>query len=208
VVSYRDLALPTISARPFSSLDWLYELKYDGYRVLAMYEATVRLVSRQGRDLTAAFPEVASAVSALVAGTALDGELVILDAEGRPKFDYLARTWRSSPAEIRRAVMTRPATMMAFDILIDAGVDVRDEPIEERKERLVTRVQRSPHLLPVLPVTSAGEWLFAQAEAMNLEGVVAKRKGSPYRAGRTSDWLKIKTQHGRAVEAKRFSCRR
>jgi bifunctional non-homologous end joining protein LigD len=207
VLSHRDLALLTARSRPFSSPEWLYELKWDGYRVLALRGDAVRLLSRQGRDMTAAFPEVVGAVATLPQGTALDGELVILDAEGRPLFDYLARAWRTTSKAIREASVTRPATLIAFDIMFDAGVDVRSEAIEQRKKRLVERVPSGPHIRPLLPVEGEGEWLYQQAEALRLEGVVAKRKGSLYRAGRTADWLKIKTPHGVEVERERFAYR-
>jgi bifunctional non-homologous end joining protein LigD len=92
---------------------------------------------------------------------------------------------------------------MAFDILTDHGMDVRSEPIEKRKARLAARVSSTNHLRPVLPIAGNGEWLYAQAEAVGLEGIVAKRKGTPYPAGRSANWLKIKTEHGRAEEARR-----
>jgi len=87
VVTHRDLALLSARSRPFSSPEWLYELKFDGYRVLVIRDEGVSLISRQGRDMTAAFPEVAEAARKLPPGTALDGELVILDAKGRPQFN-------------------------------------------------------------------------------------------------------------------------
>ena len=208
MVKHSELAALTAWPDPFSSPHWLFELKYDGYRALAVREANVRLSTRQGRDLTAAFPEVTFALSTLPPGTALDGELVILDSHGHPQFEYLARAWSTNPRAIRFAVRIRPAILMAFDILADAGLDVRSEPIEKRKARLASRVRPTPHLRPVLPIESNGEWLYAHAEELRLEGIVAKKKGSPYPKGRTVDWLKIKTPHGREVEAKRFEYRR
>jgi len=204
VLTHRDLALLIARSRPFSSPDWLFELKWDGYRVLALCDEEVRLLSRQGQDMTAAFPEVTEAIRTLPPGTALDGELVILDDKGKPKFDYLARAWRKTEKGIRDAAALRPATLIAFDILLDAGKDVRTEPIQRRKKRLIKRVPSTPHIRPLLPVENEGEWLYAQAETLGLEGVVAKRKGSLYRAGRSEDWLKIKTPHGIEAERKRF----
>ena len=203
MVTHRDLALVSTSSFPFSSPDWLYELKFDGYRALALRDGDVRLVSRHGRDLTAAFPEVSFAISTLSPGTALDGEIVVLDPQGRPQFHHIS-AWRSSPRSLRGALRHRPATLMAFDILADGGLDVRSEPIEQRKVRLANCVKSTDHLRPVLPVAGNGEWLYAQAQALRLDGIVAKKKGTPYPKGRTVDWLKIKTPHGRDVEAKRF----
>ena len=81
---------------------------------------------------------------------------------------------------------------MVFDILADAGMDVRGEPIEQRKARLAERVPPTKHLRPVLPIVGNGEWLYGQAEALRLDGIVAKKKDTPYPRGRTRDWLKIK----------------
>jgi bifunctional non-homologous end joining protein LigD len=90
------------------------------------------------------------------------------------------------------------ATLIAFDVLFAAGEDVRMLPLEGRKDRLARLVPNTPHLRAMLPVEQEGEWLFAQAQSMRLEGIVAKRLGSRYRRGRTADWLKIKTEHARA----------
>jgi bifunctional non-homologous end joining protein LigD len=207
-VTHRDLAILTAAALPFSNPAWLFELKYDGYRVLTTRNGIVRLVSRHGRDLTAAFPEVSFELSALPPGTALDGELVILDAQGGTSFDHLARARRSSPHAIRNAVRNRPATLMVFDILADAGTDVRSQPIEQRKALLAERVPLTKHLRPVLPIVGNGEWLYAQAESLRLEGIVAKKTGTPYPKGQTRDWLAIRTPHGIEVDAKRFEYRR
>ena len=182
MVSHRDLALLTARSQPFSDPGWLFELKLDGYRLLAVRDDAVRLITRQGSDLTLAFPEVAEAVGTLPAGTAIDGELVILDQHGRPQFNYLARAWSARPSAIKNGWQTRPDTLMAFDILMDAGVDVRLEPIEKRKARLAN-VPLTNHLRPLLPIEGKGEWLYRQAEILELEGIVAKRNGSIFAQG-------------------------
>jgi bifunctional non-homologous end joining protein LigD len=104
-VSERDLMLLTRAVRPFSGAGWTFELKWDGYRALALRGERVRLLSRHGTDLTAAFPEVAAAVANLPIGTALDAELVILDSTGRSRFDALtSRAWRRSAGTIAQGV--------------------------------------------------------------------------------------------------------
>ena len=204
MITPRDLSHALPRSRPFSSPDWLFELKFGGFRALALRQETgVRLLTRHGSDLTVAFPEVATALNALPERTALDGELVIFDADGRPQFEHLGRAWLTSASAIKAASRRRPATLMAFDILVCAGVDVRSSPIELRKRWLAERVGKGRHLRPVLPIEAHGNRLYSEAVALKLEGIVAKRKGSRYRAGRTDDWLKIKTPHGREVEAKR-----
>lgn len=205
MISPADLATLTARSQPFSSPDWLYELKFDGFRALALRgETGVRLLSRHGNNLTTAFPEVAEALLELPSRTVLDGELVVLDPDGRPRFEHLARAWLTSASAIKAAARRRPATLMAFDILFCAGIDVRRSPIELRKKWLAERVRKGRHLRPVLPVEAQGHRLFDEAVALGLEGIVAKRRGSRYRAGRTGDCVKIKTPHGREVEAKRF----
>jgi bifunctional non-homologous end joining protein LigD len=205
-VSERDLMLLTRAARPFSGAGWAFELKWDGWRALALRGERVRLLSRNGTDLTAAFPEVAAAVANLPIGTALDAELVVLDATGRSMFDAMkSRAWRRAAASIAQGVKSSPATLIAFDVLFAAGADLRELPLEGRKERLARLVPNTPHLRAMLPVEHEGEWLFAQAQSMRLEGIVAKRLGSRYRRGRTADWLKIKTEHARTEERRRFS---
>lgn len=202
--SHRDLALLGLRSRPLSRPDWLFELKWNGYRALALRGDLVRLLSRRGRDMAAEFPDVVAALQALPRDTALDGELVVVGNDGRPLADYLARSSRTAARGIREAATLRPAAFLAFDILFDAGQDVRNEPIERRKARLADRVPSGLHLRPVLPVEGEGAWLYTQADALGLEGVVAKRKASLYRAGRTGDWLKIRTPHAIEVQRRRI----
>jgi bifunctional non-homologous end joining protein LigD len=191
--THRDLALLAPRPRLLSRADWLFELKWDGYRVLALRADRVRLISLRGSDLTDAFPEVRAELEKLAPDTALDGEVVMVGGDGRPLVDYLSRARGASTAGIGEGASARSAAFIAFDILFDGGLDSRAEPIEQRKERLVSRVLPGPHVRPIQPLEGEGEWLYAQADALGLEGVVAKRRRSSYRAGRTGDWLKIRT---------------
>jgi bifunctional non-homologous end joining protein LigD len=203
--SHRDLALLGQRSRPLSRPDWLFELKWNGYRALALRGDVVRLLSRRGRDMAAEFPDVVAALQALPRDTALDGELVVVGNDGRPLADYLSRGRgsRTAAGGIREAATLRPAAFLAFDILFDAGEDVRNERIEQRKARLVDRLAAGPHLRPVMPLEGEGAWLYTQADALGLEGIVAKRRASMYRAGRTGDWLKLKTPHAIEVQRRR-----
>jgi bifunctional non-homologous end joining protein LigD len=193
--THRDLAL--LAPRPglISRGEWLFELKWDGYRVLALRADAVRLVSLRGADLAQDFPDVCAEIEKLPPGTALDGELVMIGSDGRPLVDYRVRARRSSTRGIGAAASARRPAFIVFDILFDGGRDVRDEPIEQRKERLSILVSPGPHIRPILAVEGEGQWLYAEADALGLEGIVAKRKRSVYRAGRTGDWVKVRTPY-------------
>lgn len=186
---------------PFSDPAWLFELKHDGYRVLASVDAGVaRLRTRNGADCTGWFPEVASSLAEIGGGPhILDGEVCVLDDLGRSDFERL-----QDRARRRRYVLGGDEVVYcAFDLLVHAGKDVMAEPVERRKALLEKIVAGRPSLLYVGHVEGEGEWLYQQALALRLEGIVAKRKGSTYQPGaRSRDWLKIKRPG--AVPAERF----
>lgn len=179
----------------FSSDDWLFELKYDGFRMVAFGGAgAAALRYRSGQDPTHRYPELASAVRALpIPGLVLDGEIVVLDAEGKPDFTRLAeRAQLHKTSEVQRAAMAAPVAYIVFDLLGAAGYDLRSLPLVARKELLRAIV---PPLGPLRygdHIEGMGEALLAQVVARGLEGVVAKRKVSPYRSTRSKDWLKLK----------------
>ncbi|MEZ4359052.1 MAG: DNA ligase D [Kofleriaceae bacterium] len=184
-----------VAERPFSSPEWLFELKYDGYRLLAEAGAgQARLRYRSGQDPTDRFPELAAALRALpVPGLVLDGEVVAFDAQGRPDFQRLAaRAQLLRASEIQRATGLSPVTFIVFDLLAAGGFDLRGLPLLVRK----TLLQRlCPTLGPLRfgdHVAEQGEALLAQVVKLGLEGVVAKRLSSKYRASRSRDWLKLK----------------
>ena len=181
--------------RAFTRAGWLFELKLDGYRVLA--ERTggeARLQSRNGHDLTGTFPEVARAVAALpYDGLLLDGELVVHDERGLPSFSRLQQRGRlTKPMEVRRAMVELPAVCYVFDCLAAEGHDLRDLPLAGRKEVLATLLPAAGALKYLDHVETRGEELYAQIERMGLEGIVAKRADAPYRSRRSADWVKIR----------------
>ena len=190
-----ELMLARHRERPFRDEAWLFELKYDGYRTLAARTpAGPLLLSRNGNDLTARFPEVARAVAALPgADLVADGEIVVLDGEGRPSFQGLQkRAQLSRRPDVERGAVERPATLYLFDLLALGGHDLRGLPLLERK-RLLAR------LLPPLGtiryadhVVGEGVALFDEVRRRGLEGILAKRAASPYRGGRGEDWLKVR----------------
>jgi len=189
------LACPT--EEPFSSPDWLFELKYDGYRLVGFGgRGKAELRYRSGLDATVRFPEIAAALRALPCdGVVLDGEVVVLDAEGVPRFGLLAdRAGLTRQSEVQRAAAALPATYFAFDLIGCDGWDLRELPLIERKAVLQRLVPAAGPLRYSDHVEGDGEGLYALIVQRGLEGVLAKKRDSVYKSGqRAKEWLKIKT---------------
>jgi bifunctional non-homologous end joining protein LigD len=179
---------------PFDREGWIFELKYDGFRLLAGNEdGRARLRYRGGSDATAAFPEVAAALHALPRNVVLDGEVVVVDEGGRTHFQRMQkRLMLRRREEVARAAAGRlRATYFAFDLLGLEGYDLRALPLRERKDLLRRILPRGGALLYVDHVPGRGMALYEEVRKLDLEGLVAKRSGAPYAAGRSSDWVKI-----------------
>ena len=190
-----DLMLCETTDKPFSKPGWIFELKMDGWRILAERHAgQVKLRSRNGNDLSESFPEIVRAIHALPFDNAvIDGEVVTLDEEGRPHFQRLqgrARLRRS--LDIQRAAVNAPATFYAFDLPAIEGFDLRGLPLAERKELLKRVVPPTGPVRYLDHVEEHGAEFYAEVERMQLEGIVAKKGDSTYRGGRTPAWLKIR----------------
>ncbi len=192
----RDVQIMLAESRElaFSGSEWVFELKYDGYRLLVAREnGQPLLLYRHGSDVTTTFPEIARAVAALPVDVVMDGEVVVLDERGRPSFQRLQKR-----AQMRRAVdsergaVETPATAFLFDLLGVEGYDLRPLPLLTRKQVLRDLLSQAGPLRFADYVDERGEELFASIEKMELEGMIAKRKLSPYRAGRSADWLKVR----------------
>lgn len=191
-----SLMLASSSEKPFSRAGWIFELKFDGYRLLAeRSRGEPFLRSRAGHDLTATFPEIARAVRGLpYEGLVLDGEVVVNDAEGLPSFSRLQRRGRIlNKDDALRISVELPAVYHAFDILAVEGFDLRGLPLLDRKEILkevlptVGPIRHTDHL------DEKGEVMYEHVERMRLEGIVGKKADSPYRGGRSKSWVKIRT---------------
>jgi bifunctional non-homologous end joining protein LigD len=192
-----ELMLAETADRPFSRPGWVFELKLDGYRILAAKDGPlVRLLSRNGNDLAASFPEVVRAVSALpFERVLLDGEIVTPDDAGRPSFQRLqgrARLRRS--LDVRRAAIETPATFYAFDLLGFEEFDLRPLPLTDRKRVLQKLLPGAGVLRYLEHFERDGESLYERVQGLGLEGVIGKKADSPYRAGRSPSWLKIRTR--------------
>ncbi|MFN0179121.1 MAG: DNA ligase D [Gemmatimonadales bacterium] len=192
-----EVMLAEPSDQVFTKDDWIFELKLDGYRLVANHRlGESRLFTRSQADYTAVFPEIAKAVKALpLENVTLDGEVVVLDPKGHPSFSLLQRRGRlSKPIEIRRAAIELPATYFVFDLLGFEDFDLRGLPLVERK-RLLKRIL--PPLGPIRyldHIEREGEAFLAQVGRMGLEGIVAKKADAPYRSGRSPVWLKLKAE--------------
>lgn len=190
--------LGTTADTPFSSPEWVYELKYDGYRVLLERAGkTARVIYRKGHDAGPIYPELTRCLLALpFERFLLDGEVVVLDDDGRPSFARLQkRALLQRPSDAVRAALAHPATLYVFDLLAFEDFDVRPLPLVARKELLQ---QLLPHAGPIRycdHVPEQGEAFFAEVQRLGLEGVMAKRADAPYRAGRSPHWLKFKAEH-------------
>jgi bifunctional non-homologous end joining protein LigD len=190
------LAVPAERAGglPTDGALWAYEVKWDGMRVLAdVQDGRVRLASRRGNDVTVAFPELAG-LAAAHQDVLLDGEVVVLRA-GVPSFAALAERFHVRDAR-RAAALAKvaPATLIAFDVLRLYGVDLTGRPWQERREAL-ERLTPSGTAWQLSPVYDDGPALLEATREQGLEGIVAKRRASPYREGaRTADWVKLAHQ--------------
>jgi bifunctional non-homologous end joining protein LigD len=177
----------------------LYELKLDGVRIVAEKRGPqAALRYRNGRSATANYAEIARAVSLLPADDALiDGEILTFDADGKPSFERLApRIHAQKPLDIEQARANVPVVYLVFDLLSLAGRDLTGLPLVERKQ-ILSQLVRGRGLVRMLDhIEGDGSALYELCRREKLEGVVAKRKQSPYRVGprRTTDWVKIKCE--------------
>ncbi len=202
--------LATSVDKPFDKRDWLFEIKWDGYRAIAFIdEGRVRLVSRNQNDLTAQFPELAALPKFVKARRAiLDGEIVALDDEGRPSFSLMQqrtgfrpgkpRLARREPGSPTRPPLARwggegvPVIYYAFDLLYLDDFDLRRTPLERRKQLLQERLIGSEIVRFSDHYPEKGIALFEAARQKGLEGIVAKKRASFYDETRSRGWLKIK----------------
>ncbi len=183
--------------KAFTRDGWLFELKLDGYRLLAAKSrGEALLLTRNGNDYTAVFPEVARAIKALpIDECIVDGEVVVMDESGKPSFARLQQRGRlSSTIDIKRAAVELPATFFAFDLLAFEDFDLRSLPLTTRKVLLMEALPKLGAVRTLDHIEREGDAFLAQVAALGLEGVIAKRGDAPYRGGRSDVWLKIKTE--------------
>lgn len=198
-VPYAALSFPLTLAKtvdnPFDGKNWLFELKYDGVRALAIRDREhVKLFGRNQREITRRYPEIVLALAAMpFERFVIDGEIAALDQNGRPSFQLLQRRMhQDDPREAERLSLAAPVMMFAFDLLAFDEFDLRSLSLEDRKSVLVEMVRGEGPVRYCDHVVMRGKEFFQLAANAKLEGILAKRRDSPYRGVRTDDWLKIK----------------
>ncbi|HEY2474250.1 MAG TPA: non-homologous end-joining DNA ligase [Candidatus Cybelea sp.] len=181
----KTLMLATLLDEPFDDPEWLFEIKWDGYRALCTIEdGKVTVVSRNGLDMLQRFPSLEELSGSFASSPVMvDGEIVSLDAQGRSAFQRLQES-QKKPAGL---------TFAAFDLLYADGVDMRSKPLEERKALLERLIRDDSIVLYSKHVVEKGKELFEIAQQRRLEGIIGKRRGSTYQERRSRDWVKIKT---------------
>jgi bifunctional non-homologous end joining protein LigD len=186
--------LPSSAKVPPSGPGWLHEIKHDGFRILARRNgAGVQLITRAGNDFSRRFPFIAMAVKSLpVRSSLIDGEAIVCDKSGLAVFEL-----------IRRHGSIASAIHCAFDLLELDGRDLRRERIEKRKELLAELLAGSQvSLIFNECFEQDGAIIYGEACALGCEGIVSKRLGSFYRAGRSRHWIEVKNPEAPAVKRK------
>lgn len=183
--------LALLKARPPKGRAWVYEIKWDGYRLAVHIEPTgVRILTRGGHDWTPRFPAIEQAAKQLPVATAiLDGEAVVLDERGRSDFGLLQQSLGGRGGNKASSA----AILFAFDLLYFDGHDLTRMDLSERRHILEDLMEGAAGAIRLSEQIDAdGDQLLASACEHGLEGIIAKRRDAPYRSGRLGDWLKIK----------------
>ncbi len=187
--------LASLARAPFSSPDWSFEPKLDGYRILAVFDdGKVRLLSRRGLDVTAHYGVVAAGLAAQPASSLwLDGEIVALDARGKVCFECLQGYLESARRQEKLPSDAAAIIYYVFDILYLDGYDLLKAPLEQRRDLLERVLLPSAAVRLTEHFQGEGEVIYKAMVGQGLEGVIAKRRGSAYQPGlRSADWLKVK----------------
>lgn len=183
-----DVQLAKLVDKIPESGDWLYELKYDGYRIMANIEGnSVRLITRNGNDYTGRFQSIASSLVDWAAGRSmvLDGEMTVTDVSGKTDFQALQNYLKNSKHQ--------DLTYIIFDLLALDGEDLRGQRLVERKETLEDLMKNAPkNLWYSRHVRGKGKESFAAACTLGMEGIVGKKADSVYSGTRNGDWIKLK----------------
>jgi bifunctional non-homologous end joining protein LigD len=171
---------------------WIHEIKHDGFRIIARKDGErVTLYSRPGNDFTQRFPPIARALTHLRCRSCIiDGEAVICDDNGVTSFDHIR--YRRNDGDV---------FLYAFDLIELNGDDLRRDPLDVRKATLRSVLTKVGHAIRWNEqIEGDGATIFRHVCKLGLEGIVSKRKDSPYRSGRSPDWLKMKNPDAPAVK--------
>ena len=188
---YRPMFAKSAEA-PFSSKDWIFEIKWDGIRAVSYVNEELTIRSRNDKELKGNFPELEE-LSSLARKAVFDGEIVVMK-EGKADFQtVLERSQLTSKRDIEFMARDSPATYVVFDILEKDDKPLLDLPLIERKEILKQTLKEGKHVILSMYVEERGEDYFQEAVKRGVEGIMAKKKDSRYLPGaRSESWLKMK----------------
>jgi bifunctional non-homologous end joining protein LigD len=179
--------LATLVDEPFDDKDWIFEIKWDGYRALAeIHKDRVHLYSRNFQSFDRRFPPLVDDLNSIKVDALLDGEIVVLDEQGKPSFQLVQNYQKNQIGTLIYYV---------FDLLYLEGHDIRTVPLIKRKELLKKLLPDTPHIRFCDHVQKRGIDFFKAASQKGLEGIIAKQSQSVYQTGRSRTWLKIKIHH-------------
>ncbi len=181
-----------------SGPNWLYEIKWDGVRALCFIEdGAMYILSRTGNRCERQYPELSVLPHYIRAGTAiLDGEIAVLDDQGRPRFSLIQpRIANSDPNTVAHLSRSSPVTFFAFDLLYADGFDLRGAPLKERTAALKQILEQTDHIRVSEHFETSGAEMLEAARQAGLEGIVAKRADSKYESRRSNCWLKFKVHN-------------
>ncbi|HEY8737193.1 MAG TPA: hypothetical protein VIO62_09135 [Candidatus Dormibacteraeota bacterium] len=187
--------LPMAASTPFDSPDYAFEVAWNGVRALAAFDgAQVTVWGRNLADLTSRYPEVQALKEMTPVDSIVDGELIVTDIDGRPDPQALQERQHAATASAaKRAARDHPVTYVVYDILYVRGRSLMREPLHRRQVRLRESVRSANRIYVADPVVAEGLAFFDAAQEKSLDGVIAKRVDSPYRAGqRHPDWLVVR----------------
>lgn len=183
--------LATLVDESFDAKDWIFEIKWDGYRALAeIQKGGIHLYSRSFQLFDKRYPTLIKNLSSIQVSALLDGEIVVLDEEGKPSFQLVQNYQRTKKGNL---------VYYVFDLLYLEGYDIRHLPLIERKELLKKLIHNIPQVRFCDHVEEKGKAFFKAALKEGFEGIIGKQAQSPYQQGRSRDWVKIKTHQRQEV---------
>jgi bifunctional non-homologous end joining protein LigD len=189
--------LATLADEPPQGDQWIYELKWDGIRALCFIEnGKLRVDSRNGKRVEDKYPELTGLPSIVDASSAiLDGEIVVLDEQGRARFELIQPRISTAASKITSLLKTNPAQMVVFDLLYLDGYDLRGVPLETRKALLERTVKWTETIRLSQHFDADPASMIEAVRNMGMEGVIAKDRHSPYETKRSRRWVKVKVQN-------------
>jgi bifunctional non-homologous end joining protein LigD len=199
---FRPMLASSGSTAEVADKDWQFELKWDGVRALVVRDAQrIRLISRNGKDMSASYPELTERACWPEQDFVADGEIIAVGSSGRPDFGLLqGRMKLTKPADVAKVQASTPVRLMLFDLLSDGGEDLRRLPLRKRRARLEGFFHPSACPIELSGVIDGdAEHILESVRELGLEGVMAKRTDGRYVGQRSRSWLKLKFERSQEV---------